>query len=127
MGTAYAVAFDGDRFLMVWHPRRGGWEMPGGHIEPGETPEETCIREFREESGFSIEVVATRDLGHCYVCAAVLGAKAERGCEMGSRLFAELPDELSFDRDEYLDTVPWARAEVDSFRSRTRTCERSTL
>ena len=23
--TVYAVAFDGDEFLMVWHPRRNGW------------------------------------------------------------------------------------------------------
>ena len=37
MRTAYAIAFDGDRFLMVWHNKRNGWEMPGGHVEEGET------------------------------------------------------------------------------------------
>ncbi|MDO5861942.1 MAG: NUDIX hydrolase [Thermoplasmata archaeon] len=110
--TCYAVAFRGDEFLMVWHMRRKGWEMPGGHIESGESPEQAAAREFREESGYSIEVVETRDLGHCYVCAAVLGDRVSESCEMEVRMFSKLPAELSFDRDEYEDTVPWAKAAV---------------
>ncbi len=110
--TAYAVAFDGDRFLMVRNPKRGGWEMPGGHVEPGETSEQAAVREFMEESGYRIEVVAGRDIGYCDVFAAVL--KERTGdAEMESRLFSELPDELSFDRAEYEDTVPWAKDAVN--------------
>lgn len=111
-GTVYAIAFDGDRFLMVRHPRRGGWEMPGGSIEAGETPEEAAIREFHEEAGYGIEVVATRDIGTCYVCAALLGERTTNEHEMPTGLFSSIPDELSFDREEYEDTVPWARSMV---------------
>ena len=108
--TAYAIAFDGDRFLMVWHKRRNGWEMPGGHIEEGETSEQAAAREFMEEAGYEIEVVATEDIGYCDVCAAVLGRRVRDDCEMESRLFSEIPDQLSFERGEYEHTVPWARS-----------------
>ena len=34
------------------------WEFPGGRLETGETPEEAVIREYREETGFAVEIIA---------------------------------------------------------------------
>ena len=37
--------------LMIY--RRGRWDLPKGHIDPGETPEECAVRETAEETGVS--------------------------------------------------------------------------
>jgi len=35
----------------------GWWELPGGKIDPGETPDDCAIRELREEVGVAAEVL----------------------------------------------------------------------
>lgn len=110
--TAYAVGYKDGMFLMVWNPKRDGWEMPGGHIRGGESIEEAVAREFVEEAGYHIEVVKTRDLGYCHVCAAVIKERMFINNEMKAEFFNEIPEKLSFDRAEYEDVVPWAKEQI---------------
>ena len=62
----------------------GGWEFPGGKVEPGETPEQAIVREIREELATEIAVDSyfeTVEYDYekfhlsmdCYVCHVVSG------------------------------------------------------
>ena len=60
-----AIVDDLDRPTTVLSARRteppelaGGWELPGGKVDPGEDPLAALHREIREELGVSIEVGA---------------------------------------------------------------------
>ena len=37
-------------------PKKGKWSLPGGFIEIGETPEESCLRELSEETNLQAEI-----------------------------------------------------------------------
>ncbi len=50
-----AVIQDG-KILLVQERSDGGWTLPGGWGDVGETPSEVVRREVREESGFEVQV-----------------------------------------------------------------------
>lgn len=43
------------RVLLLWQPR-GKYGLPGGVVEPGETPPQAAVREAREEIGVEIRL-----------------------------------------------------------------------
>lgn len=57
-----AAILDGARLLAARRSEpphlAGGWELPGGKVDPGETDEEALLRECREELGVGIRLVA---------------------------------------------------------------------
>jgi 8-oxo-dGTP pyrophosphatase MutT (NUDIX family) len=44
------------RLLLVRRCDTGDWELPGGHVDPGESASDAAVRETAEESGVTVEV-----------------------------------------------------------------------
>nr|WP_263324897.1 8-oxo-dGTP diphosphatase [Neobacillus sp. Marseille-Q6967] len=44
-----------NQILLLKKPRRGWWVAPGGKMEQGESVRDSCIREFREETGIYLK------------------------------------------------------------------------
>jgi ADP-ribose pyrophosphatase YjhB (NUDIX family) len=42
--------------LLVKPTYKSGWDLPGGYVEPGESPKQAAQREVREELGFEAEI-----------------------------------------------------------------------
>ncbi len=55
-----AIIFDAaERVLATQcppHKHHGGWEFPGGKIEPAESPQDAVVREIHEELGITVSV-----------------------------------------------------------------------
>ncbi len=53
----------GPRGLLLGRHRHGTWELPGGMVEPGESLQETVVRELAEETGLTARPADVRLLG----------------------------------------------------------------
>ena len=63
--TATAIIrFPPDKILLIKRrtvPFSGYWALPGGRVDPGETVEQTIMREVKEETG--LDVTVSRKIG----------------------------------------------------------------
>lgn len=104
MEAVAGIVFDATHTSILLIQRRdiAVWVLPGGGIDPGETPEEAVCREIAEESGLQVEIVRKvaqyeprnklAQRTHFYECR-ILGGKLSTGAESrGVRFFS--PDKL---------------------------------
>ena len=55
------------KWIFCKHKDRDTWEIPGGHIEPGEKPVEAAARELQEETGaeaFELQRICAYSVEH---------------------------------------------------------------
>ena len=59
--SAYALVFKDDALLLTdlreGERPTGGYDIPGGHVDTGEKPEESVVREVFEETGVRVKVI----------------------------------------------------------------------
>ncbi|MBK9615165.1 MAG: NUDIX hydrolase [Uliginosibacterium sp.] len=97
----------GDEVLFVFNNWRQCWELPGGVIESGETPEACARRELLEESGQTpaslefVGVMAWRlgkeqrlEYGALFSCLLEADAKVIDSEEIGATRFWNLHDDI---------------------------------
>ena len=91
---------------------KGGWEFPGGKIEPGETPQQALCREIMEELDTKIQVgdlIDTIEYDYpafhlsmdCFWCEVVSGDLVLKEAEAARWLTKE----------DYFDSVLWLPAD----------------
>ena len=109
-----AVIRDGDKVFSTqrgYGDFKGGWEFPGGKMEPGETAQQALIREIKEELETEIEVgelIETVEYDyptfhltmHCFWCTI----------QLGDLVLKEHNDAKWLVKDE-LDDVDWLPAD----------------
>ena len=107
------------------HKLGGGWEFPGGKLEPGERPQDAVVRELAEELDICVEpgeLLCTVEWDYptfhlrifCLECRLVSGTIRLR----------EHADARWLSADE-LDSVDWLPADVEVLASLERRLRRS--
>lgn len=88
-GAQVAIVRRG-RVLVQFRPWPPGWELPGGHVEPGEDPAVTAAREVAEETGYTVRITGLvgvyswrglRSAGDVVYLGEVIGGAPRRSLE----------------------------------------------
>jgi 8-oxo-dGTP diphosphatase len=117
--TATAIIiFPPNKILLIKRatvPFKGYWALPGGRVDPGETVEQTIVREVKEETGLTVEIMSKVGEYHeqgvqggveydyypaCFLVKTIDGETKKQESEIEEiKLFSlnEIPEALAFE------------------------------
>ena len=104
---AIIVSLYREQWIWVKHRKRDTWELPAGHLEPGETPMEAARRELYEETGaleFRIAPVVSYEgnyqgkpvFGMIFLADVIKTGPLPDFEIAGTALFTEIPESLTY-------------------------------
>ena len=117
------IPYEPNKILLIKRntvPFKGYWALPGGRVDPGETVEQTIVREVKEETG--LDVTIERKIGEyteqgvkdgveyeyyptCFLVKTVGGEIKKQESEIQEiKLFSlnDLPKPLAFEHDQMI-------------------------
>ncbi len=103
--VSYFAVVDGAHILLVDHRNAQLWLPPGGHVEPGEHPRDTVVRELKEE----LSLVPAQPVGAplMVTCTATVGLTAgHRDVSLWYVVEASRQTLLTFDEQEF-NAIQW--------------------
>lgn len=114
--VSYFVLVDGDHVLLVDHKKAQLWLPTGGHVEPGEHPRLTVVRELAEELGLELKEAVGAPL--MLTVSETVGTTAgHTDVSLWYVLNGDRHAPLKFDIEEFY-AVQWFRfEEAPTFRS----------
>lgn len=114
--VSYFVLVDDGHVLLVDHRNAQLWLPTGGHVEPGEHPRETALRELGEELG--IEYTDPLDPPLMITCTTTVGLTAgHTDVSLWYVLRGDRTREVEFDREEFNEVRWFPFADVPLDRS----------
>lgn len=90
------------RFLLIKNRRSNHWGFPKGHMEKGETREQTAMREVLEETGLHIDILD----GFCSESDYRIGGKIEKRVDV---FLATTADTQTVIQKEEIENYIWLR------------------
>jgi 8-oxo-dGTP pyrophosphatase MutT (NUDIX family) len=114
--VSYFVVLAQDAVLLVDHKKAKLWLPTGGHVEPGEHPKETVVREAREELGVEAEFLQGSPL-FVTVTETVGTTAGHTDVSLWYVLKGKRGTSYQFDREEFEDVRWFGWEEVPFERS----------
>lgn len=115
--VSYFVIVDDDYVLLVDHKNANLWLPSGGHVEPGEHPKETVVREAKEELQISADFISDHPI--FITCTETVGLTAgHTDVSLWYVLRGNREEQLEYDQEEFngikwfqFDQIPFEKSD----------------